>query len=575
MSAFSKIFTGDLGALSRGFGGVLVFEYDGFLLTGGVAKQSDGKIEIEVQHSSSAVELTAAVGEVVAGLKNSGRNRLPKHAVLVSAGMVSAMVDLPVDPKNPRKDNEMQELVKWELEPLFTQQNDIWMIGAVLLGRGYITREQRQEVAVSLELATSASGGRRLTRFGELAVEMGVVSRQQLDECLLLQERLVMMDEDVECGWQAQIIQDPDGGERSAWFCTAIGKGTRQKWARAFRNNKIILDWIYPANASSVTGVAVVGKQEGEKVIVEVHQEQILSLRLNNQYLVAVETHKRPELDMTADVCADVCHEQMRPGVGVVYLVGASPELASGLSTRLGREVISLSDKSLGLKGAFAHLTGGVANPLGVRVKAQDPAPPLYKNGDFIRIALIAFLVSTIVTSEILIRLEIQKRQEELVRLDKEFSEKKKLSEQMQQLNTETESVEKQVVTKQEKIAEVTKKLSVINDILIRRQNLVPGLLVALRDSISEEVVLDALVEDRAETNHFALVGWAMTDTAGQLFINNLNQNLSRWGLRIVNEAVIRQTNAYGVDGYSVTLEVIPKPPEELDDSGFTRQGRT
>ena len=571
MSVFSSILKQNIGTLSKGINGILMFQYDGFLLTGSIAKIVNGAVEVEGEVTSRAVELSAAIGEVLDGLKPA-KGRLPKHAVLVSAGMVCTMMDLPVDPQKPRKDNEMKELVKWELEPLFTEQNDIWMIGAVLLGRGYITREQRQDIAVNLELATSATGGRRLTRFGELAVEMGVVTRSQLDECLLLQERLVMMDEDAECGWQAEIIQDPDGGERSAWLGTAIGQSTRQKWVKAFQNNKISLDWIYPANTSSASQIIPSAQSDGEKVILEVHQEQLVCVRANSRYLVACQTQKRSGLDLTVDACVDVCHEQMRPGIGVIYLVGGTPELASGIAVKLDRQVVPISDKTIYMKAAASHLFGISASPLGVRVKAKDPAPPVYKDIEILRLAAIAMVVGGILATEILTRYEILKKEQELAKLDKEFNEKLRLNKQIQGLSNETKQLLKKVKIKQTEVSETTKKLAVINDILIDRLDLVPGLMGALKSSISEEVVIDAIVEDRGKTNHFLLAGWALTDTSAQLFVNNLNSSLARWELMVIDDAVIRQSNAYGVAGYTVTLQIIPKPPEELAAGSFQKR---
>lgn len=574
MSALKGFINQNIGTLSKVLSGILVFQYDGFELTGGIAKIINNQVIIDGEATSRAVELSAAIGAVLDTLKSGKeyKTRLPKHALLVTAGMVCTMMDLPVDPQRPRKDNEMKELVKWELEPLFTEQNDIWMIGAVLLGRGYITREQRQDIAVNLELATSATGGRRLTRFGELAVEMGIVTRQQLDECLLLQERLVMMDEDVECGWQAEIIQDPDGTERSSWLGTAIGKSTRQKWVKAFQNNKISLDWIYPANTSSLGQVMPLSQADGEKVILEIHQEQLVCVRANSRYVVASETQKRSGMELTADICVDVCHEQMRPGVGVIYLVGGTPELASGIAAKLDRQVIPINDKSVYINAVASHLYGVSAISLGVRVKARDPSPPIYKNVEILRMAAIGIVFGGIITTETLTRMDIIFKQSELARLDKEFNEKLKLNKQMQGLNNESRKLMRKVKDKQVEVSEISKKLAVINNILIDRLELVPGLLVALKSSISDEVVIDGMIEDRAKTNTFILAGWALTDTSAQLFVNNLNSNLARWGLMVVDDAVIRQSNAYGVDGYMVTLMILPRPPEELSDSSFTRK---
>ncbi|MEM7173179.1 MAG: hypothetical protein AAF530_23650, partial [Pseudomonadota bacterium] len=145
-------------------GPVLIFESDGFRLRGALLKPRRGTPELIGPFTSRSADPSNAISEILRQLKGQVA-RLPKSVALVSASAVASIVDLPVTPDKPRPKAQMREMVRWELEPQFAQQNEVWMIGAIMEGRGLLTRDQRHEIAVDLE--TSSAGGKRVIRFGE------------------------------------------------------------------------------------------------------------------------------------------------------------------------------------------------------------------------------------------------------------------------------------------------------------------------------------------------------------------------------------------------------------------------
>ena len=88
---------------------VLVFTHDYFTLSAALAKRHTG--EIISQAYSTNLDLEAALEEVLQDLRSSGY-RLPKRAFMAVSYAVSGLFELPVDPKKPRPDKQMQELVK-------------------------------------------------------------------------------------------------------------------------------------------------------------------------------------------------------------------------------------------------------------------------------------------------------------------------------------------------------------------------------------------------------------------------------------------------------------------------------
>ncbi|MDR0843362.1 MAG: hypothetical protein LBP68_08095, partial [Acidobacteriota bacterium] len=244
----------DIGTIKRRLGGIgsvlggfrpgtasrlLVFESTGFALYGMVARR-DITAETAQVAVSWAPEPEAAVGEVLARLREMEGKRLPGKAVLVTPSAVGRLVNLPVDPRNPQPPAQMRELVRWEVEELFVRHNDLWSLGALLVGRGYLAPAERLELE-------SASGERRTDP--DLYVEL-VGGRARIDECLAMQEQLLYADDELVLGWSPQAKED-EGGPWT-WYGAGIGDSVRTRWVRAFQKNKVFCATIHPELGAAI-----------------------------------------------------------------------------------------------------------------------------------------------------------------------------------------------------------------------------------------------------------------------------------------------------------------------------------
>lgn len=125
---------------------IMVLHHTGFDLSGSVISSGLSGAEILASGYSNATDAKTAVAEVIAQIKSNGVKKIPKKAVLVSAAALAALVDLPVRPSKPRTDEQMRELVRWELEPSFARQNERWSIGALMMGRKYLKQDKRAQI---------------------------------------------------------------------------------------------------------------------------------------------------------------------------------------------------------------------------------------------------------------------------------------------------------------------------------------------------------------------------------------------------------------------------------------------
>ncbi|MBV1919777.1 MAG: hypothetical protein KUG73_03790, partial [Pseudomonadales bacterium] len=317
----------------------LIFLFDGFRWSSAVVSAEADGVKMNAVASSDLTDNRAAVAQLIADLK-AQVGRLPKQAAFISGGVVTGLLDLPVDPASPRPPAQMQELIRWELENFVADYNDLWTLGAVLSGRGYLDKQQRHDAAVELELRRAAGHG--LTRYGEIVIELGLATREQVDECLSLQEKLISHDESMSCGWALQPIVDDDGNESHAWLCCGVSEKKRKQWFSLFKQQGVHVDWFYPLHLSSLP--LVIKRLEGEahSLVLEQQPEQWVSYRVINGRVASMRVEASRDASLTTDVCANMLAEQLRPGIQKIFIYsnsidGDSGTLQAQLAARLDR----------------------------------------------------------------------------------------------------------------------------------------------------------------------------------------------------------------------------------------------
>src|SRR5690606_16692291 len=157
----------------------------------------------------------------------------------------------------PRPAMQMQEMIRWEMEPLLIQHNMLWSIGQVLHAMGYLTETQVREVLDRQQgkHKTGLGDGHgtiySYKRHGELAMGMDFITQAQLDECLAKQAWLRSDSDEISCGWAPQIYQYTDGEHEEdsgahPWLVSAANIGMMRQWEAAFALSKVTLKQVYP-----------------------------------------------------------------------------------------------------------------------------------------------------------------------------------------------------------------------------------------------------------------------------------------------------------------------------------------
>jgi hypothetical protein len=275
---------------------LLVCETNGFSLNAAVIQKSGSNHQVVVTAQSPLSDMAEALKEVVEQLKSAGWKGHGK-AILLSPAVLSTLVELPVNPKKPRPIPQMQELIRWEVEPLLMQHTTRWTVGHLLVGQGYMTAEQAQTVMDMQQGKANPTGVLQTTdklsirRFGELAEELGYIRRSQLNACLSGQEWLKSEDEDIACGWSAQAeVEDVPGS--FGWLVSCVSKELLDRWQSAFKIHNISLQAMYPLTGSSN---ALVKDSDSSNVIIESHNGMAFISQLNNGRLISQYQYVNPQ----------------------------------------------------------------------------------------------------------------------------------------------------------------------------------------------------------------------------------------------------------------------------------------
>ncbi|PHR27257.1 MAG: hypothetical protein COA36_09730 [Desulfotalea sp.] len=545
---------------------IIVFESSGAGLSGALIGCSifPSRMTIRASALSTAIEPKDAIAEIVTELKKQTGKTLPKTAILVTSSAAGDLLYLPVDPKKKMAKAQMSEMVRWELEELFVEQNDIWSIGALVQSRGYLSQGDRQ----ACEELVEAEGGRINSN-----IYNEYISKEQLSECLNLQEQFLAQDEELAPGWSCHA--DAEEMDSYTWYGMAIGDGIRRRWVAACAKGGLSLRWVYPRLGC---GTALI-RDDSSWVLVDITQEQLAFFSGTGDRLQSFSRkscrYGLSEVEPITDSLRAILH----PDIKTIYL-SCPPEqshtLHDSISTVFGQRVVLLEgtdmsfdqDKgvasSLSMNAAAAHMLGLVKSHLLTRVEAAPPGPPIWKDKQLYPWAAMVILLIAIGSLHTFLNEQAAANEWALEKAEIKFDKKKKIKQQAMATLSEVRQLEKQLHAKEEILKEQQRQSIVLNTIIRKRQDLVPGIIEALGESVNNLVVLKML-EEAEDRSGFYLEGWALKDTEGQLFTKALSENLKKWNYKLSNISLSRGKSKQGLDGFVLKLNMVTTLPLKGD----------
>lgn len=295
----------------------LIAVHNGYRLWLGLLAYQNNQPQLMGSAASNAIDASVAVAEAKQRLGQQLAARLPRQVTLVSSCALPALLDLPIEADKPRKPAEMESMISWELETQVADNNDQYNLGAILNGRGLIDARQRHQIAVELEARRGK--GNSLARYGEVALDLNLIDQQQLQESLQLQEKLVVTDTHLACGWQVQTLKREDSTEHQ-WLVAGIDTRVRRQWFNAFDASGLRLKEILPL-AGSAASWAAMQSELGNVVVVEAGQDNVICYRLERSQFAGLQTQPRQLHRTLPEQCAGVLAELARGDTEKVWVV--------------------------------------------------------------------------------------------------------------------------------------------------------------------------------------------------------------------------------------------------------------
>ena len=253
--------------------------------------------------SSRQGRFAAALDDVLRQLTATGAPR-PKRAALAARHVLPAIADLPVQPDKPRRPEQMRELIQADLEPVMAEFGSLWSMGALLQARGYLSPIDRERITME-EAIRRQNRGTQL-RYGEIAMELALIGREALDECLDQQAALQNLDASIMAGWRGR-IED----KHPVWLVCGVGQSAYREWQEALSRHGLRLDaalplaWLAsdpetaagnPANASDSRH-----EQPVPAIDIEFHSEEVVAVQRHHGRVIATRSEGRIERAPAAD----------------------------------------------------------------------------------------------------------------------------------------------------------------------------------------------------------------------------------------------------------------------------------
>ena len=574
--------------------GLLVFQSGSFGLRAALFKADKDYASVKGLAESRQVDFTRAIAEILQQLKQQ-HTSVPRRCVLISPSVISAKLSLPVSPLKPKANADMQELIRWEIDGAQGQDSKQWLIGSMLVERGYLTSSQREELVTELELRQDQGGDAAMIRFGDLAVELGYLTAEQLQECFALQNKLLELDQDSIFGYQAELNENPldkqfsglsddiltsdsDNQAEHQWLVSGLGQAIRKRWFGAFALNGLKLEAFYPDNGASYSALGLRTDEECQYLL-EVHSSHLVIVQGSHKNLKSIKVQARHDGNLTLDEVLNICPDNINQQAVHLYLFSpddALDELSFALAEHLNIEVRPLEQAApsfslpAGLNANFLLPFIGIANHyLGFAeqgracsVIAKDKEPPIWQKLMQPKIlastaAAIVFLAAFGFLGWMYYNLDVQTNR--LVELEQKWDKESKVKQQYSQVKSEYEKLAVDINKVKKEIALNNKLLQYLKNNVLPASVVVPGAVSAIANSINTGVLIERV---DMQNELIVIEGRALKTRHANQFANELNKNLKPWRYQVgdTDSKIAEEQTLDGVYlDYQMRLEIVKR----------------
>ena len=559
---------------------VLMIDADGTGARAAIARRHKGAWQLGPLVCSPAGEPQAQLTALLEALQAEGE-RPPNEVLLSSGACVSALLDLPVDPAKPRPDGQMREMTRYDMETVVAQHNNLWTLGEILQAVGALDGAQRHRVAVALE-ERRVNAGTQPYRFGEVAIEEGLLSRTQVDDALERQHAQQLLDSDLACAWQAVRIPEGVVHDGPRWLGAACAPEWRDAWRHTLHAAGLKLKAIAPAGLLPL----LPGREETSEraqVLISIRSEQLLRARRHGARFDGLEAEPRMEQAITAAGLYERIVDWTLDEPERIRLVAADPALSDAALDDLAQQLASLARTECQVDAPDAEATTRAGwlgwlddrdrdrdRRLVPQVPARLPAAPPWRSRGGRQFLAVAAALLAVVVWEAKSRWDLAAMRHELDTL-RDASERRSNDTSAADA-ARAAALNEQLDTARTALSDTLAQAERL-EAIARRTDTIPALIRLLATTIDPQIVLEALRESRGTTEIGIQVdAWSTNDAIAQRFALSLQDAVRPLGLSVAQADLQSSTGRTGAPGYRLTFWLIPAEPEDgFGDTGEAR----
>lgn len=556
---------------------LLVCEWDGFTLNAAAFNKVGKSLEVIARAESDKLDPELAFAEVLASVQTQGwkGNRL----IVLTPSVLSTLIELPVPANKPKPIEQMHELVKWEVEPLLMQHQLQWTLGQLMESRGMLSNEQVAEInTIQKEKSQGATKFERqpLKRFGEIALELGYVTKQEAQSLFVVQDWLRGDDDHIQCSWVAQgEVEDVTGVWH--WLVTATHQSILTKWYELAEENALTLLGVMPLTGNSV---ALLDEFNKNNVLLESTRLMSTAAVLKHNKVVAVHHHVQGNASLL-DASLEVYHASPISKSPAVYVAAPEQEiesLISPLSEALNISpnpvITNIRNVSPGVVAVAKFYFKQAGKGLLCLMRPEGPVPAPWLRLEVQGALLVGILLLIIAVSELSLNLNYQGIVTEKTEIDERFEV---LNEAVSRINRQQAEIDKrkqELIEQQQDQQRMQARLTFFGQTLPERSLMVQAILGILQNTVSDQIIINRIDEmgrrvgisppvtplnrpGVIETDNFNIDAWALTESAAQQFVQNMKLAVASWEMEVRDIQVFEKDGPMNMPGYSVSLSLV------------------
>ncbi|MEM9385909.1 MAG: hypothetical protein AAGA68_12665 [Pseudomonadota bacterium] len=572
---------------------LLVLEYDGFRLRASITARNAGAIRLLTHATVAGTVAEEALNTVLTQLRGAGE-AIPRDVILLHVSVVTSVIAPPIADGTDLTTAQTTEMVRWEMEGLYSDVAPTWDIGWLLMGMLYLDADQREEVLTEMDAQRGATagfqpGGRPSSRFGEIAIDRGYITEAQLDECLQLQERLQLGDAGIRVGWT------PLDTTPRRWLTTAVDVSTHSQWVELLsrvgkqQKTSLTLHGLYAIPGTSCALLNL--KQDENACVLEVHDAyvsvslltsegltRIATLKASSRRVDAVDIH--PALrDMPVTGCTFVIFVGVAEDSDAIRLdlEGAFPDtpfvplaglLADGHSIAGERvEVVGgapLEADALPALGA-ARAWFNELPTMTTAVAGMPPPPAFYRRREGQIAIAVAVALAVPLLTEAYHAFSQSRLRTQLIRLEDQRADVRRL----EKASSDARSLDAERQRLQEERRQLDALKTLVQSALIERQDFVPSLLPLIANTANSGIVVNMI--DEESWNEFRITGYARDQRAADAYYTDLSRQLERFELRVLDSPTTLTVDKAGVPRYEFSYLI--GRPRTTQQAGSAQAG--